>query len=582
MGVVDTKSIESIQASLSLFGERSDHRKNRFISCDELERKKELEGLMKDMANYNVQLEAKGSVYRQALLKLNHYQKTANELSILVKSSEIEKDISMNVEKAELMETELQMEKGMTDELLRHVSELNEAVLHSKMASNEGEKEIRVVLVEKVTELALATTTVVEAEEKLEYMRKLLEVMQDLENQLMNKFVFINLLQLDLNQTNELCGSFEKRASHAISELNTEKVERLDSDTKKMEGELEKARNEIEEISGREKVAQVEIVMLKSEVHKGRSRIAAAKAVEDEYEALIEKAEKVTELVLENYYELENLKKELEFAMVKIAEFRNRAKQVVSRVEAAEKDRMRNWGEQREWRKIALAALWEKLFPKKAEVALVMSSLLKSISCSVSQKSLENGVPREVEVGDGGQGTEEINAGDAVAFARNSSPDAWRQDGGWENRWVKSDWKKDENLAGEWNFTSGKWNGDAEDKEATPKTIMRTMGVKGLALYHLKSHLQYRFSKFFLMICKFFSYGDLEHEIDDEIRTPIRNHMKFPDDGQIKKRQALELLSSKRKVLQKKRTLASIDASRKRTLGKGTERGGFVFNYHSE
>ena len=35
---------------------------------------------------------------------------------------------------------------------------------------------------------------------------------------------------------------------------------------------------------------------------------------------------------------------------------------------------------------------------------------------------------------------------------------------GWESRWVKSDWKKDENLAGEWNHTSGKWNGDAEDK----------------------------------------------------------------------------------------------------------------------
>lgn len=59
-----------------------------------------------------------------------------------------------------------------------------------------------------------------------------------------------------------------------------------------------------------------------------------------------------------------------------------------------------------------------------------------------------------------------------------------------------------------------------------------------------------------------------EHEIDDEIRTPIRNHIKFPDDGQNKKRQALELLLSKRKVLQKERTLASTDASRKRTLGK--------------
>ncbi|CAL5441092.1 unnamed protein product [Camellia sinensis] len=199
--------IESIQASLSLFGERSDHRKNRFTSCDELERKKELEGLMKDMANYNVQLEGKGSAYR-----------------------------------VELMETELQMEKGMTDELLRH------------------DREIRVVLVEKVTELALATTTVVEAEEKLEYMRKLLEVMQDLENQLMNKFVFIDSLQLDLNQANELRGSFEKRASNAISELNTVKSkfkmqERKSSDQlgniEFLEMELNQLRLELKNCKGR-------------------------------------------------------------------------------------------------------------------------------------------------------------------------------------------------------------------------------------------------------------------------------------------------------------------------------------------
>ncbi|KAK8545958.1 hypothetical protein V6N12_026765 [Hibiscus sabdariffa] len=35
---------------------------------------------------------------------------------------------------------------------------------------------------------------------------------------------------------------------------------------------------------------------------------------------------------------------------------------------------------------------------------------------------------------------------------------------GWESRWVKSDWKKDESLAGEWNYTAGKWNGDPNDK----------------------------------------------------------------------------------------------------------------------
>ncbi|CAL4945269.1 unnamed protein product [Urochloa decumbens] len=37
-------------------------------------------------------------------------------------------------------------------------------------------------------------------------------------------------------------------------------------------------------------------------------------------------------------------------------------------------------------------------------------------------------------------------------------------DDGWEARWVKSDWKKEDNTAGEWNHTSGKWNGDADDK----------------------------------------------------------------------------------------------------------------------
>ncbi|KAF6144215.1 hypothetical protein GIB67_004888 [Kingdonia uniflora] len=35
---------------------------------------------------------------------------------------------------------------------------------------------------------------------------------------------------------------------------------------------------------------------------------------------------------------------------------------------------------------------------------------------------------------------------------------------GWENRWVKSDWKKDEKMAGDWVHTAGKWHGDENDK----------------------------------------------------------------------------------------------------------------------
>ncbi|KAL0919097.1 hypothetical protein M5K25_011170 [Dendrobium thyrsiflorum] len=35
---------------------------------------------------------------------------------------------------------------------------------------------------------------------------------------------------------------------------------------------------------------------------------------------------------------------------------------------------------------------------------------------------------------------------------------------GWEDRWIKSEWKKSENMSGEWNHTAGKWSGDPHDK----------------------------------------------------------------------------------------------------------------------
>ncbi|XP_029118797.1 calreticulin [Elaeis guineensis] len=54
-----------------------------------------------------------------------------------------------------------------------------------------------------------------------------------------------------------------------------------------------------------------------------------------------------------------------------------------------------------------------------------------------------------------------------LALASLAAADVYFQEtfeSGWEDRWVKSDWKKDENMAGDWNHTSGKWNGNPEDK----------------------------------------------------------------------------------------------------------------------
>lgn len=53
----------------------------------------------------------------------------------------------------------------------------------------------------------------------------------------------------------------------------------------------------------------------------------------------------------------------------------------------------------------------------------------------------------------------------AILFGLISNSDCvGNTEDGWEKRWVKSDWKRDESLAGEWNYTSGKWHGDANDK----------------------------------------------------------------------------------------------------------------------
>jgi len=93
MGEIDTKPIESVQAALSLFEDKADHRKSRPAGTDkESDKEREIEGILKDLANYKVQLEAKDAAYMQALLKLQHHQYTADELSTLLQSIETERD----------------------------------------------------------------------------------------------------------------------------------------------------------------------------------------------------------------------------------------------------------------------------------------------------------------------------------------------------------------------------------------------------------------------------------------------------------------------------------------------------------
>ncbi|KAK9278658.1 hypothetical protein L1049_028231 [Liquidambar formosana] len=381
MGEIDTKSIESVQTALSFFGEKYERRYRLNGNDEDLEKEKELEGLQKDLANYKVQIEVKDSAYMQAVLKLEHYQKLANEFSTLLKNSEVERDkyidecresriwideleskmkemadqlletakireqlshvlsdlkatqgelLSMETElaaakelkfeamaQAEMMETAANMEKERTEELLKHVAELNEAILLSKLAANESEKEKCAILSEKEAEIQLATATALQVQEQLEDMEKQMEMMQDLENQLLDKSIFIDSLQSELRQAHELQSESAQAASDAVNELNqlkadlelkvrnnldqvvrieslemeldhltlelknaNKEVGRLNCGIEKLTVELGEVKNEMNEIREKEIEAQVEIALLKSELHKGRSKIAAAEAAE--------------------------------------------------------------------------------------------------------------------------------------------------------------------------------------------------------------------------------------------------------------------------------------------------------------
>ncbi|KAF9605981.1 hypothetical protein IFM89_021307 [Coptis chinensis] len=143
-------------------------------------------------------------------------------------------------------------------------------------------------------------------------------MMQDLENHLSERTLFIDSLQSELEQVKELHASLEKAASNAMDNLDKLRSElkllekessdqasymiSLETELRQSEVELKsakeesillnheldmlrseilKAKSDTDEIGGKESARQVEIALLKAHVHKGRAMIAAAEADEE-------------------------------------------------------------------------------------------------------------------------------------------------------------------------------------------------------------------------------------------------------------------------------------------------------------
>ncbi|XP_057805118.1 stress response protein NST1-like [Salvia miltiorrhiza] len=335
MGEIDTNPIESVQSAITFFGQSNEQRKNSPTNDKEVEREREIERLERELAAVKVQVEAKDAAHKQALVKLDHYQKTADELSTLLKNSDAKKNFYIK----------------QSEEAISRVVEL-ESVLTAKEA------------------------------EKLE-----------LEEQIEEKSAYIESLQLAMEKAKEALMSCE-------IELNMLKDEA--AYTNDVEAEVESVKRELEKCREQENEAQVEIALLKFQVHKGRSKLAAAEAAEARaqsektalYNALqqmgleAEETEREKRMLKEaaaklahphphppqeelmmitttttSNKELEDAKRELEVAVCKIGELRTRAEQATSRAQAAEKakaaleEQNKKRREYKERRKAALAAL---------------------------------------------------------------------------------------------------------------------------------------------------------------------------------------------------------------------------------
>nr|GMC69649.1 inositol 3-kinase [Ipomoea batatas] len=140
-------------------------------------------------------------------------------------------DLEAQLVAAEAVKTALTREKLKSEELERTVAELKETNLQLREAAANREAE-----------------------------------MQNLEKELAEKDALVEKLKLELRQTKELNLSSEKIASETIADLNHK--------TGKMKAELDEIRSQADRILE----SEVENALLKVELHKWRSKAAAAEA----------------------------------------------------------------------------------------------------------------------------------------------------------------------------------------------------------------------------------------------------------------------------------------------------------------
>ncbi|KAM0871481.1 hypothetical protein ACQ4PT_039373 [Festuca glaucescens] len=246
MAEIDTRPLESVQAALNIFEQRSDH--SRFSSPDRNEQ--EIDVVRKELAACKLQLEVKENENRQENLRMEALNKAMQELSekydgacleAYDRIAELETDVVLITRQqsktasecealrdelaaargelgavrraneyvlgeVESMETRRILERESARDGLMRVLELNEAVLASAVAAMRAEEERSVFLQE-------ATLELVSSGRNVEAVRRQKEAMESMEGELLAKTVEVDCLRSELKKLRELYVSREVAAN---------------------------------------------------------------------------------------------------------------------------------------------------------------------------------------------------------------------------------------------------------------------------------------------------------------------------------------------------------------------------------
>ncbi|KAI0516603.1 hypothetical protein KFK09_009280 [Dendrobium nobile] len=311
MAEMYTKTFESVQAAITLFEQKIDPK-----ICSTSSSKEERGEFFKDLTDDNLLLHEKSLAFFEfdassknpeellALLKLykaerdNYKEKFRKSQALFLEYekgnhffhsySNLEADESRTAtqRKAEMMKTELNLEEGNSQKLWMHNSEIKKVFLLSQVSNIDAKKDSPAFCTPNAENFL--------SHIQLEVLRRHLDEMEDMENELLKQIIISEYLHMELKQSKEAQTIFSKAVLSATNELDlvkseNERMKQVNSENEyyilQIEEEGERMKEELDISAVKIKAINSQIEMLVGEIQRMQQEMSKSKNKDLEFQS---------------------------------------------------------------------------------------------------------------------------------------------------------------------------------------------------------------------------------------------------------------------------------------------------------